>query len=356
MAGRVYLVMVVVLCTVNTIRGDVLKEDTVMVSIPQGDLIGRQNQVSSDLYVNFFGRIPFAAPPLGELRFSAPAPPKGWEGQRDATYYGPACTQFGRVFYNHSLENIELPIGLLPDLPGWFPVPDPIEDIVEKIQNLTSRIPLDEIIGTIRNISNTNVTLSDIVGEDCLYMNIYAPQDETFPVMVYIQGGAFAVGTSMYLYDGRILAERNNVIVVNFNYRLGALGFLSTMDEVSPGNYGMLDQVAALEWVKHNIVYFGGDPSSVTLFGQSAGGVSASLQMLSPLSEGLFNKVIVESGNALASWSVILPPYDVTEGTYGLADNIGCPRRPHEDLLACLRTKDPFEISAESPSVCRLIK
>lgn len=223
-----YLVLLLVY-TVDYTNGDIIQEGTVELSIPQGDLIGRQYLVTEELYVNFFGRIPFATPPLGDLRFRAPVPPEGWDGQRDATYYGPGCTQLGQIFYNASLDN--LPVDIPPDPPFRIPMPDPLKEAIrERIRNFTSDTPLKDIIGTIRNVSQTNLSLSDIIDEDCLYMNIYAPQrvtpipDEKFPVMVFIQGGGFAVGTAMYLYDGRILAEKKNVIVVNFNYRLGSLG------------------------------------------------------------------------------------------------------------------------------------
>ncbi|XP_070581215.1 bile salt-activated lipase-like isoform X2 [Ptychodera flava] len=354
---------------------------TVVVNVPsQGDFKGRQYQMddTGDFFVNFFGRIPFAAAPVGDLRFRAPGPAPTWECERDSTYYGPACPQLGSIFYNFSLPSLPIPTSLPIGPPSPFPqssimetmiaaeflkiiapdqeppinLPEPIQDIIrEIIDNLP--IDLERIIGLIRNISQSNLTSSDLLNEDCLYMNIYAPQKKDsakkYPVMVFIQGGGYNIGTSMYLYDGRVLAERYEVVVVTFNYRLGALGYLSTMDDVSPGNYGMLDQVAAMEWVKENIEYFNGDKDSITIFGESAGASSVGLHLLSPMSEGLFHRAIQQSGSPLNRWAVLVPPYDPLNGTYGLADNIGCPRQPHTELIDCLRTKDPLEISYHTP-------
>ncbi|XP_070581217.1 neuroligin-3-like [Ptychodera flava] len=356
--------------------------ETVVVNVPtQGDFKGRQYQVddNGDFFVNFFGRIPFAAAPVGDLRFRPPGPAPAWEGERDSTYYGPACPQLGSILYNFSLPEptppsrpgppgppgpgsqlsiMETMIAaeflkiLAPDQEPQINLPDPIQDIIREIID-NFPIDLERIIGLIRNVSESNITFSDLLDEDCLYMNIYAPEEKNsmakYPVMLFIQGGGYNVGTAMYLYDGRVLAERHKAVVVTFNYRLGALGYLSTMDPVSPGNYGMLDQVAAMKWVKENIGYFGGDKDSITLFGESAGSASVGLHLISTMSEGLFHRAIQQSGSPLSSWATMVPPYDPVNGTYGLADNIGCPRQPHTDLLDCLRTKDPMEISYHSP-------
>ncbi|XP_077979544.1 fatty acyl-CoA hydrolase precursor, medium chain-like [Glandiceps talaboti] len=384
MSTPLFHLAVVFLCA-YLVHGFNYEGDTKVVNIPdQGDVRGRRYQVdeTGDLFVNFFGRIPFAAPPVDNLRFQPPGPEPSWTEERDATYYGPACPQLGSLFYNFSLSNLPipfptalpipfppLPIGpstnlaladilkaiIAPDLDDDIPIPEPIRDIIKEI---IGNLPIDlerlrEIIGTIRNISNSDISFSDILDEDCLYMNIYAPEtldpSEKFPVMAFIQGGGYEIGTAMYLYDGRILAQRKKVVVVTFNYRLGALGYLSTMDGASPGNYGMLDQVAALKWIQKNIEYFGGDKDRVTVFGESAGSSSVAMHLLSPMSEGLFQKAIQQSGSALSVFSTFVPPYDPLNGTYGLADNIGCPRTPHEDLIACLMTKDALEICYHTP-------
>jgi len=194
--------------------------------------------------IRVFHGIPFAAPPTGELRWRSPAPVQPWDGVKDATRYSATCPQ--------------------PGSPG----------------------PLN-------------------MSEDCLYLNVWTPAasaNEKLPVMVFFYGGGFKdVAGSMPVYNGTTLAGKG-VIVVTPNYRLGALGFLAhpRLDAESPynasGNYGILDQQAALKWVQKNIDKFGGDPSRVTIFGQSAGAESVLVHVASPTSMGLFQRAIVESG------------------------------------------------------------
>jgi para-nitrobenzyl esterase len=192
-----------------------------------------------------FTGIPFAAPPTGELRWRPPAPVLPWDGVKETKMFSPACPQ---------------PVAADPTL----------------------------------NMS-----------EDCLYLNVWTPAtsaDGKLPVMVFFYGGAFGkIAGSMPLYNGTALAEKG-VVVVTTNYRVGALGFLAhpELDSESPynvsGNYGLLDQIAAMQWVRRNIGEFGGDPSRVTIFGQSAGGESILIHLVSPQSKGLFSQAIVESG------------------------------------------------------------
>jgi para-nitrobenzyl esterase len=192
--------------------------------------------------------VPFAAPPLGPLRWREPQPVQAWKGARDATAFAPACLQLGV------------------SMPGE---PDPK------------------------------------TSEDCLYLNVWAPAGKSragWPVMVFIPGGGYTNGaTSLPLYWGDRLARRG-VIVVTVAYRLGPLGFLAHPELTaesphhSSGNYGLMDQVAALAWVRRNIRAFGGDPGRVTIFGQSAGAMSVSMLMTSPLAQGLVQRAIGESG------------------------------------------------------------
>ncbi|GAB1293552.1 Carboxylic ester hydrolase [Apodemus speciosus] len=151
------------------------------------------------------------------------------------------------------------------------------------------------------------------MSEDCLYLNIYTPEHaregSNLPVMVWIHGGALVIGMAS-LYDGSMLAAMENVVVVTIQYRLGVLGFFSTGDEHARGNWGYLDQVAALHWVQQNIAHFGGNPDRVTIFGESAGGTSVSSLVVSPMSQGLFHHAIMESGVALMS-SLISTSSDV---------------------------------------------
>jgi len=217
------------------------------ITIPQGTLSG-----TTDGGISVFKNIPFAAPPVGDLRWRAPQSAPNWSGVRDAGKFGPICMQAPR------------PKGMAYE-----------------------RLP---------------------ESEDCLSLNVWSPNTAPgtkLPVMVWIYGGAFrGGGSAMSIYDGMELAQ-HGVIVVTINYRLGWFGFLDlpTLAAEHPdephGNYGLLDQIAALKWVQANIASFGGDPSNVTIFGESAGGMSVNDLMVSPLSRGLFTKAISESGLGL---------------------------------------------------------
>ncbi|NXA15849.1 CEL lipase, partial [Sapayoa aenigma] len=169
------------------------------------------------------------------------------------------------------------------------------------------------------------------------------------PVMIFIYGGAFLVGGSQganfldnYLYDGEEIAVRGNVIVVTINYRLGPLGFLSTGDENLPGNYGLKDQHMAIAWVKRNIKAFGGDPENITIFGESAGAVSVSLQTLSPKNKGLFKRAISQSGVGLCSWAIQRDPLFWAKK---LGEKLGCTTDDTAALANCLRVSDPKELT-----------
>jgi para-nitrobenzyl esterase len=200
--------------------------------------------------VEFFGAVPFAAPPVGPLRWQAPRAPLPWNGVRAATETSPVCIQ--------------------------------------------PRAGAEDGVGTAR------------MSEDCLYLNVWrpaaVPAGGRLPVMVWIHGGAFrGGGGALPLYDGAGLARRG-AIVVTINYRLGPLGTFSLpalraeAAGAPTGNFGLLDQIAALRWVRGNIGAFGGDPGNVTVFGESAGGASILYLAASPLAQGLFRRAIVQSG------------------------------------------------------------
>lgn len=181
---------------------------------------------------------------------------------------------------------------------------------------------------------------STIMGtEDCLVINVYVPQHKTqtaLPVLVFIHGGGFSFGSSSSHFYGPEKFMDHGVILVTFNYRLGIFGFFNTQDSVSPGNYGMLDQVLALRWVNENIASFGGDPEYVTIFGESAGGASVVYHMISPLSQGLFSNAIAQSGSALNPWALQRKPL---EWAQRLADTVHCPTTYTAGMLDCfLRT------------------
>lgn len=195
-----------------------------------------------------FKGIPFAAAPVGARRFRAPERPEAWEGTRDATQYG---------------------------------------DVVPQV-----RTP--EILGDLFDSKGAH-------GPDCLNLNVWTPDVGAvgLPVLVWIHGGAFVIGSgSDSLYDGSTFA-RDGVVTVTINYRLGAAGFHHVGDGVpGTGNFGILDQIAALEWVQENIAAFGGDPNRVTVAGESAGGMSVGTLLGSPLARGLFRRAIPQSGAA----------------------------------------------------------
>jgi para-nitrobenzyl esterase len=207
--------------------------------------------------VKIFLGVPYAAPPAGDLRWRAPQPPVKWEGVRKSDSFCPACMQVQA----HSR-------------PPWT------EEFMSQ----------------------------DSLSEDCLFLNIWTPAKTTadsLPVLVYIYGGGFSEGSgSVKVYNGEALAKKG-IVAVTINYRLGILGFLAhpELTAESPdhasGNYALLDQVAALKWIRNNITAFGGDPTRVTISGQSAGAMSVNMLITSPLAKGLFHRAIAESGSSL---------------------------------------------------------
>jgi len=217
-----------------------------VVSTVSGSVEGYQQDGLS-----VFKGIPYATPPVGENRWLKPQR-ISWPGVRETKRYG-----------NDAPQNVSAMDGML------GAAPEPPEQ-----------------------------------GEDCLYLNIWTPatDDAARPVMVWIHGGGFTIGAgSQLLYDGALLASKGDVVIVTINYRLGALGFMN-LNEITggaiaaTGNEGLLDQTAALEWVRENIAVFGGDPGNVTIFGESAGGMSVGSLLALPEAKGLFHKAIPQSG------------------------------------------------------------
>uniref|UniRef100_A0A2I3SKQ8 Carboxylic ester hydrolase n=1 Tax=Pan troglodytes TaxID=9598 RepID=A0A2I3SKQ8_PANTR len=196
-------------------------------------------------------------------------------------------------------------------------------------------------------LSQFNMTYPSVsMSEDCLYLSIYTPahshEGSNLPVMVWIHGGALVFGMAS-LYDGSMLAALEDVVVVIIQYRLGVLGFFSTGDKHATGNWGYLDQVAALRWVQQNIAHFGGNPDRVTIFGESAGGTSVSSLVVSPISQGLFHGAIMESGVALLP-GLIASSGDVISTV--VANLSSCDQVDSEALVGCLRGKSKEEILA----------
>uniref|UniRef100_A0A8C4X709 Carboxylic ester hydrolase n=1 Tax=Erpetoichthys calabaricus TaxID=27687 RepID=A0A8C4X709_ERPCA len=272
----------------NLVDGD---SGNPVVSTRFGLLMGSVTRVKgTERLIHQYLGIPFAKPPLGPLRFSAPQPPEPWTGVRDATQQPAVC-----------LQNVDIMLKLIEDLKITSPKP--------------------------------------AVSEDCLYLNIYTPaeagRESRLPVMIWIHGGSFIFGGAVQ-YDGSALAAYENVVVVVIQYRLGIMGFFSTGDDHSPGNWGLLDQLASLQWIQENINNFGGDPNSVTIFGESAGGCSVSALIFSPLSRGLFHKAISESG--VLFFPGVLTK-DVKQNNKVLANVTACDDTDSALFVACMRQK-----------------
>lgn len=250
-----------------------------------------------------FSKIPYAKPPIGALRWAPPSKPDAWTGVRHEVAFSAACSQAASA----------------------------------------------------GSAASTN--------EDCLYLNVWTPDPlpSRAPVMVWIHGGGnFAGGTDdkvptsdQFWFDGRMFAKRHGVIVVTLNYRLGPLGFFAhpglAAAGQSVGNQGLLDQNFALRWVHDNISVFGGDPSNVTIFGESAGSSDVCHHVASPLSAGLFKQAISESGGCTTLFGSAVPPEQAQPGVQALAKALGCDLEP--DSLLCLRGKpiDAIMAAATQP-------
>ncbi|PSN42556.1 Venom carboxylesterase-6 [Blattella germanica] len=263
--------------------------DDDIIELKQGLLRGHRLTSRKGRDIFAYQGIPYAQPPIGELRFKPPHQPKPWKGVRDATKDGSVCPQ--RNFYN----------------------------------------PDEELQGS----------------EDCLYLNKpNTANNELLDVMFWIHGGGWVAGSGGSEDFGPQYLLDKNVVLVSFNYRLGALGFLSTGDKQCPGNNGLKDHVAALRWVRDNIAAFGGNPNSVTVFGESAGGASVQYLMISPASQGLFHRGISQSGTALVIWASA-PNGSTIHHTRKLATLLDCPVDNNNKLLSCLRSKDAKEIASK---------
>lgn len=238
--------------------------------------------------------IPFAKPPVGELRFAPPVEPECWEGERLCDGYAPDCVQLNR-----------------------------------------------------------EGTAAEHVSEDCLYLNVFTPAksaQEKLPVMFWIYGGGFQAGRSS---SAELCGEAMNAegaVVVSINYRCGALGFFALPElEQKHGrstNLGILDQVMALKWVHENIAAFGGDPGRVLIFGQSAGGISTRMMLTSPLARGMFSRAVVHSGGGLNEADPVRPKEEFTAICQGCMEHLGW---TYEDLM----TRDPAELMAALDEAAR---
>ena len=293
---------VAALCVLSTLV--VAAAGPVTVTVSNGQLAGVAGRDSA---VRVFKAIPFAAPPVGPRRWKAPEPVAAWTGVRAADRFAPAC-----------------------------------------VQNVTgSRPPWTE-----------EFMHQGAVDEDCLYLNVWtaASGRARRPVFVYLYGGGFNEGSgSVAIYDGESLA-RKGLVVVTINYRVGVFGFLAHPDlaaespRAASGNYGLLDQVAALRWVQQNIAAFGGDPGNVTIAGQSAGAMSVYLLTASPQTRGLFHRAIAQSGpGALASFGVASSRGLAQQRTPAAQAGAAFAKARGADSLAALRAKPARDLLAPQP-------
>ncbi|XP_023935687.2 esterase FE4-like [Bicyclus anynana] len=254
----------------------------IKVEITDGILEGTEEKNKyGDSYFSFKG-IPYAEPPLGDLRFKAPQKPKPWKGVRPAKEFGPICYQYD--VYNKKIHG----------------------------------------------------------SEDCLYLNVYTPElkpTKPIPVMFWIHGGGLINGSGNDDLYGPEFLIRQNVILVTINYRLEVLGFLCLHTKDVPGNAGIKDQVAALRWVNKNIERFGGDPDNVTIFGESAGGACVSFHCMSPMSKGLFKRAIIQSGIATCWLPNVFQP---RERALVLARDLGCESDNETDIIEFFKSQ-PIE-------------
>nr|XP_022902608.1 esterase B1-like [Onthophagus taurus]XP_022902609.1 esterase B1-like [Onthophagus taurus] len=244
-----------------------------IVNVQQGKIRGKLVEGFKGIKFRAFLGIPYAKPPLGNLRFKAPLPAEKWSGIKDCIEDNPGCYSKDLIY-----------------------------------QTLAG-------------------------SEDCLTLNVFTQEESKTtslkPVMVWIHGGAYTAGSSKSDVYGPDFLITENVILVTINYRLGLLGFLTFDDPTLevPGNAGLKDQVLALQWVQDNIKNFGGDPNNVTIFGESAGGTSIHYLILSPMAKGLFHKAIAQSGCCLVPWAVSRNPL------YILAEILGLPFKTDQELF-----------------------
>ncbi|XP_071097931.1 cholinesterase-like [Haliotis cracherodii] len=260
----------------------------IIVTTKSGDVDGTRIRVLGRFVNQFYG-IPYAKPPVGELRFQKPQPPDAWSITLITQRPPASCIQRSNL---------------------------PVQTEVYR-QNPTT------------------------FSEDCLYLNMWVPVNDAMKAtVIYIHGGGFDRGSAIYeLTEGKYMAAENNVIVVTINYRLGPLGFAYLGPDTIPGNMGLWDQQMALTWIKDNIASFGGDPSEIAIFGQGTGAACVGFHLLSPGSWGLFDFAILQSGSPTAYWSHT----DTATARYNalkLAELNGCPSATDEDLFNCFKNTD----------------
>lgn len=293
----------------------------------QGQQSSRQQQQHQQLQpVEVFLGVPYAAPPTGAMRFMPPVSPAHWSGVRMADRLAPVCPQRLPDIGSESEAVKRMPLGRL-----------------EYLRRLLPHLQRHS--------------------EDCLYLNIYTPaivgRDAVrLPVLMFIHGESYE-WNSGNPYDGTVMASLGNVVVVTINFRLGILGFLPAMGNSARANNGLLDQIAALHWIRDNIAEFGGDPANVTLAGHGTGAAMAHLLLLAPMAQSLVHRALLMSGSALSPWALAR---DAHAHARHVARALDCPVAEEEGLVECLRLRPvgdllrvplsvPDHLSAFGPTV-----
>ncbi|KAB0802765.1 hypothetical protein PPYR_04951 [Photinus pyralis] len=277
------------------------------VQTSHGEIRGISQTAATGKKVNAWYGIPYAEKPIGDLRFRPSIPPQPWQGTLNASKIPPACMQTRASFLSQH--------EFFPGKKRWMP-----------------RNPLSE---------------------DCLYLTVVAPDPVPLnaAVMVWIHGGGFYSGSNtLSLYDHKTLASEENVIVASMQYRLGVFGFLSLERELN-GNAGLFDQALALQWIKNNIAAFGGNPNSITVFGESAGAASVSHHLLSPVSSNLFSRAIMQSGVATAAWATDTGLN--MANSLNVAKRVGCPKELPL-MVKCLQRTDADLLLTAQETIPRL--
>ncbi|KAL3878505.1 hypothetical protein ACJMK2_030847 [Sinanodonta woodiana] len=255
-----------------------------------------ENVLNTD--IDIYLSIPYAKPPLGSLRFRKPEPVENWDYVLSTTHLPNSCFQTIDTSWDR-FQGVEM----------WN--------------------------------ANTNIS------EDCLYLTLWVPKniDGKLATLIWIFGGFFVLGTTtLDIYDGKLLAAKNNVIVASIQYRLGPLGFLYLGSDDVPGNMGLWDQQMAIKWIYDNIELFGGDRKRITLFGESAGAASVNYHCLSKYSQQYFTNAILQSGSALSDWA-FMPPDVAVRYAQELGWKMGCKTSNLGSLTQCLKSGDAHKLT-----------
>ena len=310
----------------------------------KGLVRGITQQIFTGKYVDAFLGIPFAQPPVGRYRFRHPQPVQPWQGELDASRLPNSCYQindtfFGADFLGTSIWNANTPISedcLYINI--WTPF------------NVASTTVTPPKSGSDKQSGGSSASSSSASSSPS-FSSSSSTNNKAIKraVLVWIFGGGFFSGTSsLDLYQGGALASEEDIIVVSMNYRVSALGFLYFGRPDAPGNAGLFDQLMALQWINDNIDQFGGDPQRVTIFGESAGAVSISFHLLSPLSRNLFSQAILQSGAATCPWGSMDSREIIANGLQ-LASLINCPANQSDldAVVECLLKADPMALVSQ---------